>query len=148
MMPTIADDLGDECQVSARAVALCGDERIEHVRLQVVRNARAVVLADLDHERQVDAGVGVLGIEEADAGTEPPTPRIRPASAAGAGAPYGRDVPRPRAPASVRQGLEIVRFCTPEQALEQLELLTLAHAEEVLKRLGLHHMWSNTSLPT
>ncbi len=64
----IADDLGDERKAKAVPLRFGGDERIEQVRLQVVRHARAVVL-DLDHERQVDAGVAARD-GEADAGTE------------------------------------------------------------------------------
>ena len=39
----IADDLGDQRKAEARAVGLGGDERIEQVRHQIVRDARAVV---------------------------------------------------------------------------------------------------------
>ena len=53
----VADDLGDQRQPEAGAVALGGHERIEQVRLEVLGDARAVVL-DLDHQRQADARAG------------------------------------------------------------------------------------------
>ena len=53
----VADDLGDQCQAEPAAGGSRGDERLEQMRADVVRNARPVV-AHHDAQRQIERAGG------------------------------------------------------------------------------------------
>src|ERR1700694_4778413 len=55
----VVDDLGDEREAEPGSVGLGGDEGIEQMLLQVIGDARTVVL-DLYHQREADARVRAL----------------------------------------------------------------------------------------